>query len=84
MSVELDAYSAGHGAVLTWDEGYKVKITRDSDGVVVAANAAGLRSLARHLLTLANIQVPAGHHIHFEPSLELEDDSDPLVLEKLE
>lgn len=34
--------------------------------VVISGNAAGLASLARHLLTLAQSEVPAGSHLDFD------------------
>jgi hypothetical protein len=52
--------------------------------VLITADAAGLRSLAQHLLTLPQEHVSAGVHAHMEPGLELEDDSVPLVVEKFE
>ncbi|MET8538035.1 hypothetical protein ABZV67_41565 [Streptomyces sp. NPDC005065] len=48
----------------------------------VEANAAGLRTLAGHLLTLAQDGVPDGSHLHLEDSNGLEDGSVGLVLER--
>jgi hypothetical protein len=50
--------------------------------VLLRANPAGLVSLAKQLLTLAQQGVPAGSHIHYDAGEELEDDSVPLILER--
>ncbi len=80
--VKLDTYSDATGAVLSWDPGYGLNVATHGNEVILSGNSAGLRSLARHLLTLAGEEVPTGYHIHFEPSLELDDMSASLVLEK--
>lgn len=38
----------------------------DAGGATISANASGLRSLARHLLVLAQGTVPSGRHIHLD------------------
>ncbi|WP_449334169.1 Imm32 family immunity protein [Streptomyces lateritius] len=50
--------------------------------VVIEANAAGLRTLAGHLLVLAGDGVSDGSHLHLEDSNGLEDGSVGLVLER--
>ncbi|MEJ8644532.1 hypothetical protein WKI68_30945 [Streptomyces sp. MS1.HAVA.3] len=49
---------------------------------MIEANAAGLRTLAGHLLVLAAEGVPDGSHLHLEDSNGLEDGSLSLVLER--
>ena len=39
------------------------------------ANESGLRSLAKHLLCLADTEVPVHYHIHLDESNSLEDGS---------
>lgn len=45
------------------------------------ANRAGLTSLARHLLTLAQDDVPTGHHLHLTANQEIDSPAD-LILER--
>lgn len=82
--LELGSYSPDSGLRLTWQADYRLRVVSGGHEVLISANAAGLRSLAQHLLTLAQGDVPAGVHAHMEPGLELEDDSVPLVVEKFE
>lgn len=50
--------------------------------MVVEANAAGLKTLAGHLLTLAQDGTPDGTHLHLEEGNGLEAGSVGLVLER--
>lgn len=47
----------------------------------IAANAEGLRSLANHLLALAEEQ--SGTHLHLDRYNSLEENSAPLLLERI-
>ncbi len=84
MKTELNVpeYSPSAGFRFEWDDGFEISSTLDKDGVVIRANAAGLRSLARHLLALAQPQVPTGYHFHLDDSNSLEDESCGLIFEK--
>jgi hypothetical protein len=48
---------------------------------VVEGNAAGLRSLARILLTLAAEDVPVSTHLHLDGSNMLEAESTEIILQ---
>jgi hypothetical protein len=52
-----------------------------TEPAVIRGNRAGLVTLARHLLTLAQSEVPVGAHIHLDQFNGLEDESSELVLE---
>ncbi|NEA54267.1 hypothetical protein G3I60_08910 [Streptomyces sp. SID13666] len=52
--------------------------------VVIEANAVGLRTLANHLMTLAQDGTPNGSHLHLDEGNGLEDGSVGLVLERNE
>lgn len=82
LNIDLGSYTRESGLVLTWQKDYQLGVISTGQDVVIRANAAGLRSLAQHLLTLAQEGVPEGVHAHMEPGLELEGDSVPLVIEK--
>jgi hypothetical protein len=66
-SVPIGNYSADSGLHLEWSFGFEIEVAIRSGTVVIRANEAGLRSLAQHLLTLAEGTVPDGTHIHLDP-----------------
>ncbi|MFG3493932.1 hypothetical protein [Streptomyces sp. NPDC047928] len=72
----------GAAMVFTWDEDARIEVRHLGGEVVVEANAAGLRTLAGHLLVLARDGVPAGSHLHLEDGNGLEGGSVGLVLER--
>jgi hypothetical protein len=82
LNIDLGSYSAERGLSLTWVPGYSLRVVATDGEVVISGNEQGLRSLAQHLLTLADGKVPAGVHAHIEPSLELDDNSVALILDK--
>lgn len=50
--------------------------------MIISANNEGLLSLARHLLTLVQNEVPIGTHIHLDEYNLLEEGSIDLIVEK--
>ena len=82
LNIELGTYSPEQGLRLVWVPGYALRVGTADREVTISGNEQGLRSLAQHLLTLADAQVPAGVHAHIEPGLELDDDSATLILDK--
>jgi hypothetical protein len=65
-----------------WADDARV-VVRDLGGeIVVEANAAGLRTLADHLMTLAENGTPDGAHLHLEEGHGLAEGSVPLILER--
>ena len=83
INIDLGTYSTEGGLQLTWVPGYMLRVTSAGGEVSITANEQGLRSLAQHLLTLAEAHVPPGVHAHMEPGLELDDDSAPFVIGKV-
>jgi hypothetical protein len=81
--IDVPEYDAERGLRTDWDDGFEVSVRLEGDQVVVSGNAAGLRSLARDLLVLAQDSTPQGHHLHLDDSNSLEDGSIELVLEKM-
>ena len=69
---------------LNWEEDFKIKVSNDCDTLMIEANKGGLVSLARHLLLLAQEDVPNGSHIHLDEFNSLEDNSIGLILSKRE
>ncbi len=82
--MEIPDYSRERGLTLIWEEGSEIHVDGNDRRVILRANRAGLVSLARHLLTLAQPGVPTGHHVHFDESNALEPGSVELVLGLLE
>lgn len=81
-SINVPDYSPERGIELQWDEGFEITAQIDGNVVQIKANRAGLVSLARHLLTLAQAEVPAGRHIHLDELNALEDGSCGLIFER--
>ncbi|MFJ7292811.1 Imm32 family immunity protein [Streptomyces collinus] len=68
--------------VFAWEEGARIEVRNLGGEIVVEANAAGLKTLAGHLLTLAQDGTPDGTHLHLEEGNGLEAGSVGLVLER--
>jgi hypothetical protein len=81
--ISVPDYSPEQGIRLEWEPNFAIDAQVIRGEVVLRANSAGLRSLARHLLELAQPNVPPGCHIHLDPSTGLEDGSSPLIIERI-
>src|SRR5262245_13587099 len=69
VTVDVMDYNAALGVGTWWDEGTLLRteeLELPEKTIVISGNAAGLRSLARHLLTLAQSEVPDGQHLDFD------------------
>jgi hypothetical protein len=77
VTVEVQPPSASHGVVSWWDADAVLRIELDSKPepiAVISGNAAGLTSLARQLLTLAQSDVPRQSHMDFDTYFGLFDE----------
>ena len=81
MKIKIPQYKPRDGLQLEWEKNFSIKVIND-DVITIKGNRAGLISLARHLLTLAQIEVPDGYHIHLDENNSLEDGSVDLILER--
>ncbi|MGW9025234.1 Imm32 family immunity protein [Streptomyces sp. NPDC055722] len=81
-NTQITAVTDGVAQVYTWEEDARIEVRNLGGEVVIEANAAGLRTLAGHLLVLAKNGVPDGSHLHLEDSNGLEDGSVGLVVER--
>ncbi|MFD9616613.1 hypothetical protein ACFWB2_04875 [Streptomyces virginiae] len=79
--IDIPEYRVDEGLRFAWDEGFEIELRARSTEVIIKANRAGLISLARHLLTLAQQGVHAGSHVHLTADQEIESDVD-LILER--
>lgn len=84
VTLSVPLRDAGGGTPVEWDDGAAVWTRVEGDRTVIEANAAGLRSLARTLLTLAAAGVPDGTHVHLFDLTGLQPGSAELVLERRE
>jgi len=69
VTVEVMPYDPAHGVGTWWDDDAVLRAEvweTPERTVVISGNPAGLRSLARHLLTLAQDAVPDGRHLDFD------------------
>jgi hypothetical protein len=80
LVVDLPDYDPAKGLQFKWEQGCCIKVLMDDEGVTIQGNKAGLRSLANHLLTLVNRQVPLSSHIHLDSDNGLEDGSYALLI----
>ena len=64
---------------LTWEDGFELSVFIEGGVARIAANRAGLLSLAHHLCALADEEV--GTHLHLDAYNSLEEGSAELILE---
>ena len=67
--------------IITWQDGFKIKIKADCDTVFISSNKEGLLSLAGQLTSLA--EEDPGCHIHYDEYNSLEDGSNEMIIEKI-
>ncbi|MFH8764685.1 hypothetical protein [Streptomyces althioticus] len=82
MTTHVSVVTDGTTRVFTWEADARINVRNLGGEIVIEANAAGLKTLAGHLLTLAQDGTPDGAHLHLEEGNGLEDGSARLVLER--
>ncbi len=73
------------GINFLWDGGEAISVSverNNNNEVLIKANKAGLVTLARHLLTLAEDSIEDRSHLHLDPETGVNAESAPLILEK--
>lgn len=83
-TTHVSVVTDGTTRVFTWEAGARIEVRNLGGEIVIEANAAGLKTLAGHLLTLAQDGTPDGAHLHLEENNGLEEGSASLVLERCE
>jgi hypothetical protein len=81
--IDMPEYETARGLMYEWDAGFEIGVRIANDEVTITANQPGLRSLARHLMMLAQDTVPAHSHIHLDSSNALVDGSCQVVIDKM-
>lgn len=82
ITLDIPKYDRSSGLLLNWVDDHRIEVKIDNGEVVIFANRAGLESLANHIMTLAQSEVPNGRHFHLSGSAGLEETSVDLVLGK--
>lgn len=82
IKIEIPQYYPGEGIEYNWVDGFVIEAKAESGMINIIANKEGLISLATHLLTLAQNQVPQGSHLHYDEHNSLEENSFNLIIQK--
>ncbi len=82
IKVDVPKYSLDTGITYKWEDGFEIETKIENGIIMIIANRAGLVSLANHLLNLAQNEIPVGHHLHFDDSNSLEENSVELIIQK--
>jgi len=83
IQVDIPEYSPERGVPIRWQADCVVRVSLSHGAMLIQANGPGLVSLGHHLLTLAQSEVPAGSHIHYDDFMgDLEEGSCELIIEK--
>ena len=82
QEVEIIQYDANKGIQFKWENNFAIEVKKEDGEIIISANNEGLISLARHLLTLAQNEVPIGTHIHLDEYNSLEEGSADLIIVK--
>ena len=80
--MKITEYDPKQGMRFNWEHGFSIETRIDKNAVIISANEAGLRSLANHLITLAQKTIPSEYHFHLDDSNGLEEGSCELIIEK--
>jgi hypothetical protein len=64
MKMELEVPDYDNGLHMVWDSGFEIRAVIEGGLIHILANRAGLISLARLMLTLADERVHEGSHWH--------------------
>lgn len=83
VNIKVPEYSSFNGLRLEWEDNFAISSSVENNTVTITANKEGLISLAKHLLTLAQVEVPTGSHIHLDDINSLETNSVELIFEKI-
>jgi len=79
MEINIPRYD-GKSLKFEWEDDYTISCLVENNSVYLSANKDGLITLARHMLTLAQNEVPENSHIHLDEYTCLEKGSTELVI----
>ena len=84
IRLDVPSWTQEQGTPIEFDEAARVTARFDGRSTLIEANAAGMRSLARLLLTLAAADVPDGTHVHLDHFTGLMDGTSEVIVERAE
>lgn len=83
MEFEINPYTSDKGIPLEWGEDCILQAECKEDGIHIQANRNGLIEFAKHLLALAQEDVPEWYHIHYDDWGMLQKGSTKLTIKKI-
>ncbi|MGQ7856428.1 Imm32 family immunity protein [Pedobacter sp. WC2501] len=83
VKLEVPKYNDEVGLQSSWVNGFILKTDIIENQIQIQANKAGLISLAKQLLSLAQDETPIGCHYHLDDYDSLEADSIELIISKI-
>ncbi|PWS30241.1 hypothetical protein DF947_18985 [Pedobacter paludis] len=83
LKLNIPTYSSEKGLPYNWEDGFSIKTEIIENQIQVKANKAGLISLAKQLLLLAQDESPVGCHYHFDEYNSLEGGSKEIIISKI-
>jgi hypothetical protein len=83
IELEIPDFKPTEGIRYEWQTGFIIETKIENDTVIIRANSAGLISIAKQLLTLAQSEIPHGYHLHYDEGNSLEDGSGEIIIEKI-
>lgn len=81
VTLSIPTY-CGLGIRTEWVDGHEIFVNIQDKTAVIKANREGLITIAQHLLTLSQVDIPQGHHIHYDDYSGLEEGSYELIIER--
>jgi hypothetical protein len=84
IRLDVPSWTREHGTPVEFDEEARVTARTDGRTTLIEANAAGMRCLARLLLTLAAADVPDGTHVHLDHFTGMMDGTSEVIVERSE
>lgn len=83
LLINIPEYNPNVGFKHLWEDGFEITTKIENNTLVLSANRAGLISLAKQLLTLAQTNVPEGCHFHLDEYNSLEKGSVEIIIGKI-
>ncbi|BBW97528.1 Imm32 family immunity protein [Geobacillus icigianus] len=83
IQIKIPKYRNDSGFQFVWEDNFIIETEINGNTIIIRANKDGLISMAKHLLTLAQNEVPTGTHIHYDELNSLEEGSCEIVIQKI-
>lgn len=82
VKINIPEYTKEKGFKFEWEQGFEIESKLMNSEILISANKAGLISLAKHLLELAQDEIRPGYHLHLDENNSLEDGSLSIIIQK--